>query len=119
MASRRKAQAAPRPRPVKRQQPSWVPLIATVLVVALAVLGFIFVRWATAPSGPPASSAETSARVVSEITGLPTSELDQAGLGSATNSLQPVPGQALTGPGGKPELLFVGAEYCPYCAAQR
>jgi hypothetical protein len=25
----------------------------------------------------------------------------------------------LTGAGGKPEILYIGAEYCPYCAAQR
>jgi hypothetical protein len=25
----------------------------------------------------------------------------------------------LTGPTGKPEFLYVGAEYCPYCAAER
>jgi hypothetical protein len=28
-------------------------------------------------------------------------------------------GARLVGPDGKPEILFVGAEYCPYCAAER
>jgi hypothetical protein len=122
MASRRRPQAA---RPSARRgaptggRPSWAPLVASVVVVGLLVATFVFVRWATAPSAPAAPSTAASDRVVTTITSIPSPELDRVGLGSASNTLQPVSGQPLAGPGGKPELLHVGAEYCPYCAAQR
>ncbi len=47
------------------------------------------------------------------------SVLAQVGLGSAqTQAMQSVTGPALTS-GGKPEMLYIGAEWCPYCAAER
>ena len=41
--------------------------------------------------------------------------------GGVTDPLEPVTGcpAALTGPSGSPELFYYGAEYCPYCAAER
>ena len=41
------------------------------------------------------------------------------GTGTALPSaLKPVSGPALAS-GGKPEMLYIGAEWCPYCAAER
>jgi hypothetical protein len=34
------------------------------------------------------------------------------------NAIQPITGAPLTA-NGKPEMLYIGAEYCPYCAAER
>jgi len=42
----------------------------------------------------------------------------QVGIGTASRSQTLVSGPALTSDG-KPEVLFVGAEWCPYCAAER
>jgi hypothetical protein len=56
---------------------------------------------------------------VAAITGLPPSELDQVGIGSANNVIRAVSGSPLTGPTGRPEVFYLGAEYCPYCAAER
>ncbi len=41
------------------------------------------------------------------------------GAGSVTNNLHPVKAPVLKGADGKPKILYVGGEYCPYCAAQR
>ncbi len=50
---------------------------------------------------------------------MPPSVLAQVGIGSSTASaLKPATGPALTS-GGKPEMLYIGAEWCPYCAAER
>jgi len=64
--------------------------------------------------------------VASEITHVPASVLDTVGGGTATQEveLSPSPLRSLTGEppltsDGKPELLYIGAEYCPYCAAMR
>ncbi|MGH7722127.1 MAG: DUF929 family protein [Candidatus Dormibacteria bacterium] len=46
--------------------------------------------------------------------------LAAVGGGGLTDPLQVLPGAApLNGPGGKPQLLYVGADYCPFCAAER
>src|SRR5207245_7045155 len=47
--------------------------------------------------------------------------LTAVGTGGVQNPLHTVKGPPpiLVGPTGKPQFLYVGAEYCPYCAAQR
>jgi len=62
---------------------------------------------------------DATQQVVSSITGLPATELDAVGTGSANNLIKRVAGSALTGPSGHPEVFYLGAEYCPYCAAER
>jgi Domain of unknown function (DUF929) len=91
------------------------------VVVGLAVLvgAFLLVRWWTTPPPPPPLNSDATQQVVASITGLPASELDQVGVGSATNVIKAVSGPALTGATGKPEVFYLGAEYCPYCAAER
>jgi hypothetical protein len=124
MASRLKdtsGRRRPAGRPPVRPQPGpWLPIAGTLILVALLVLAFLAIRWATTPpAAAPHPSAASADQVVSAITGLPAAELDQVGAGSAQRLLKPVPGQPLTGADGKPEVLYVGAEYCPFCAAQR
>src|SRR5580700_8179452 len=68
----------------------------------------------TAP--PPTGSALTS--VVAQLTSVPASALDQVGAGQTAANPTSITGAALTS-GGKPEMLYIGAEYCPYCAAER
>jgi len=107
----------------------------SVVVVVAVVVTFVLVKVngksgaAAASSEGPTGAALTS--LVNQVTGVPQSTLDTigggsinsggVGAGSASNggaSLAPVSGSPLTS-GGKPEVLYVGAEYCPYCAAER
>jgi len=55
--------------------------------------------------------------VVATVSKVPTSELATAASSSPTG-LVPVSGAAVTS-NGKPLVLYVGAEYCPFCAAER
>jgi thiol-disulfide isomerase/thioredoxin len=106
----------------------------SILVVAAVVVTFVLIKVtskpgkATSASNGPTGASLTS--LVNDVTTVPTSVQDSVGGGSitgggsvgSTNSagayLAPVKGTALTS-NGKPEFLYVGAEYCPYCAAQR
>jgi hypothetical protein len=59
--------------------------------------------------------------VVGNVTSVPASTLDKVGDGGGAVSAKPkaiTGGTALTA-NGKPEMLYMGAEYCPYCAAER
>jgi hypothetical protein len=92
-------------------------------VVAI-VLIFVLVATTSSPPKPAGSTAEgpiAPASVVSEVTGVTLAEATTIGSGGVSNPLLPVPGSPakLTGPDGKPELFFFGAEFCPICAAER
>jgi hypothetical protein len=57
--------------------------------------------------------------VTNQVTSVPATTLDQVGSGQGVNSLPAsITGDPLTS-AGKPEMLYIGAEYCPYCAAER
>ena len=67
-------------------------------------------------SAPPTGSA--LAAVVTKTTTVPAATLDQVGAGQVSTTPTAITGAPLTS-GGKPEMLYMGAEYCPYCAAER
>jgi hypothetical protein len=91
----------------------------SVTVVIALVVALIVVRLGQSPahSAPPASAGVT-AQVQREITSVPASAFDAVGAGSASG-FSSVTGQPALTSAGKPELLYIGGEYCPYCAAER
>ena len=90
-----------------------------VAVVLVAVGALIAVRLAGGSAATSTASAgPASDAVISRVTSVPAGVLDQVGTGSVASLPQPVNAPALTD-GGKPKVLYVGAEYCPYCAAER
>jgi Domain of unknown function (DUF929) len=62
------------------------------------------------------------ASVTSDITNVPASTLASVGTGAlpplADLPLKPITDKPLTA-SGKPDMLYIGAEYCPFCAATR
>jgi hypothetical protein len=96
---------------------------AVIAVIAIAA-GLIIWK-ATSSNSPtsstaaPTGSALTS--VISTLTSVPTSATDAVGDGggSVTGFPQTVTGEPALTSAGKPEVLYIGAEYCPYCAAER
>ena len=99
----------------------------STLVVLVIVAAFIVIKLS---QGSPSSSGGSStgtllpASVSSQVTGVPAATLDRVGKGAVPTftrgqpALAPGSGAALTS-GGKPQMLYIGAEYCPYCAATR
>jgi hypothetical protein len=87
------------------------------VVVVLAILAtFIGLKLS---AQAPKTAASADAGVVSAITTVPASTLNAVGKGTAA-SLEATAGhQPLLTSGGKPEVLYIGAEYCPFCAAER
>ena len=121
MSSRKPARAAAR-KPIRKpvaKTPSWVAPAAVLAGTAVVIATFLIVRWYTTPAPPKAPSQDATAVIVAQITGLPASTFNAVGQGTANNLIKPVSGTPLTGATGKPQVLYIGAEYCPYCAAQR
>lgn len=94
-----------------------VSAIATVVVVVVALL-IAKSMTSTSPTGSGAASSSASSEVISGVTGVPGKVFDQVGTGAAQLPPRPLKGPPLT-EGGKPRVLYAGAEYCPYCAAER
>jgi len=89
-----------------------------VIVIVLIIVKSTGSNPATATSGPGASSA-TVTSVTKEIASVPASTLNAVGKGSGVSPLIATKGQPALTSGGKPEVVYEGAEYCPYCAAER
>ena len=114
--------SARRPRPVRKpvaRTPVWVAPAAIVAGLAVLVAAVLVIRWYVTPLPPKAPSQEATVQIVSTITTLPASEFDSVGQGTANNLIKPITGTPLKGPSGKLEVFYYGAEFCPYCAAQR
>jgi hypothetical protein len=93
---------------------------AIVLVLAV-VTGLVVARLAIGPAGAaePAASAVGPVDLAPAVAAVPLSTLDSVGRGSPTGLPHTVTGVPAQLRDGKPIVLYVGAEYCPYCAAQR
>jgi hypothetical protein len=115
-------QASKRPKPTRKpvsRTPAWMAPVAVLAAITLIVVGFLLIRWYTTPAAAPPLANDATQQVVSALANLQASELDSVGMGSVKNTIKPVSGQILTGPTGKPMIFYYGAEYCPYCAAER
>jgi hypothetical protein len=90
-----------------------------VIVIVLIIVKSTGNTTASTTSGPGASSA-TVTSVTKEIASVPASTLNAVGKGSGVSPLIPTKaGQPPLTSDGKPEVVYEGAEYCPYCAAER
>ena len=89
-------------------------------VVALVVVAMVAVKLATGAGGPKSGQHASAApsRVTAPVTSVPAGVLDAVGVGTATQKPSRITAPALTA-GGKPRVLYIGAEYCPYCATER
>jgi thiol-disulfide isomerase/thioredoxin len=110
----------------------------SVVVVIAVVVGLLVAYNLRSPSTSTASGGVTGtalpASTAAKVTGVPAATLNQIGGGSILGYASPnsatgwsgytgspivkINDQALTS-AGKPEMLYIGAEYCPYCAAMR
>lgn len=92
-------------------------LIAAGSVIAVvAVVGALILARLARPTAE-AEPARLDSNVARQVSTVPAAVFDRVGAGSATG-LRAISGQALSA-GGKPELLYMGGEFCPYCAAER
>jgi len=87
-----------------------------VVAVLAVVIALIMVKVTESPAR--ASAATADAPVAREITSVPAATFNAVGAGPATG-LRATSGQPELTLDGKPELLYMGGQYCPYCAAER
>ncbi len=93
-----------------------------LVVCIVAVLVVVKVTGSSGPgvvdqSSPPAGTPIPAA-TLARLSSVPVSTLNAASTDGIIEAPQSVAGPALTS-GGKPELLYIGAEWCPHCGAER
>jgi len=122
--SRRERIAAQRAAERRREQQRRLLIAAGSIVVVVAVVIGLVV-WKTSGGTPAGNTSNgptgtTLATVTSQVTSVPSGTLDAVGAGgsSLSGGIKSISGNALTS-NGKPEVFFLGAEYCPFCAANR
>jgi Domain of unknown function (DUF929) len=93
-------------------------LIAAIVIIAVGgSLVFAFAQSASKKRALIKGDAPAPSALVSKVTGVPDSVITQVGLGTAT-APRTLPGPTLM-KDGKPLVVYIGAEYCPYCATER
>lgn len=91
---------------------------STAVVLAL-VIGLIVAKISQSPAQTAgAAGAAADPAAARQVTSVPAATFDSVGAGTA-NGLKATSGQPLLTQGGKPELLYMGGKYCPFCAAER
>ncbi len=89
--------------------------VIVLLIVAFIVFAQIQNRQASVGIGSPAPAS-----VMNAVTGVPQSVTTTVGAGTAQKAFQAAPkGTATLTSNGKPVVIYIGADWCPYCAATR
>ncbi len=107
--------------PKQRQsnQKQWLLIGGVLALIAVIIVAFIIIsrQQSASPSGP----TQASSQVFNAVTKVDPNVLGAVGTGGVQNPLHTVKGPppVLVGPTGKPQFLYIGADYCPFCAGQR
>lgn len=103
----------------KAKRRSRLMIVGAAVAAVLIIGGTIVVigQSKDSSSGGPSSAAPTA--VMDAITSIPASTFDTVGKGAATAGPAALPDGTPLSQDSKPRVMYVGAEYCPFCAAER
>jgi hypothetical protein len=93
-----------------------------VVAISIAVIALIIYALAGPPPAPGViQRVRTSSTVISALHRVPLSTFDSIGVSATFPLVEPtvLVGQPSLQSTSKPEVLFVGGEFCPFCAAER
>jgi thiol-disulfide isomerase/thioredoxin len=114
-SQQRKQQSNSRRRKRQKNKRPWL-IISLLLGAVIIVLG-VFLVLANQQNQNKQVGANDA---ISAVTSLKSDLYTEVGAGSATNPMHAIKNvPILKGERNKPELIYIGAEYCPYCASQR
>jgi hypothetical protein len=116
-AGRRAARRAQEQAAARQRRLVVIAAAAIVLVIA-ALIVFRQVS-SSSPSGAATASGPAPESVVNAVTGVDAAALEQVGRGTVSQLPTPVRTDIQRGPDGLPQITYVGAEYCPFCAGER
>jgi len=92
-------------------------VVLVLVVIAAIAIGITVANRNNDDTAAPSGPAGTG--VISAITDVPASVVDTVGKGTSATAPTALSGAPALTADGKPRVLYVGAEFCPYCAAER
>ncbi len=93
-------------------------IIGGISAALIAVVAAMVIVYATKSDKKVAASSLAPAAAVKSVTTVPASTYDKVDTSKVVAGPKKVSGPALTFDG-KPGIYYLGAEYCPFCAAER
>lgn len=90
---------------------------ALIAIVAILVAAY-FISAATSNVNTAFIGKPVSSTVLAQVTGVSDSTLSAVGVPTGVSPPVSISGTPLTS-GGKPEVLYIGGDFCPYCAIER
>jgi len=105
----------------RRRRARVIGSLGAVGVIVVIVLIMVGIKLGTGTGNGNGDQVSNTAagKVVKQVTGVPASVFSQVGAGSLAKGPIAINGGDAITKDGKPEVLYVGAEYCPFCAAER
>jgi hypothetical protein len=97
-------------------------IVAALMILAVLVAAFVAIARSQnqEQKQQPQGGQASAGAVVQDATHVSPGVLDAVGTGSVQKPLKPTnQPTVLQGPNGRPQVLYIGAEWCPYCAAER
>jgi hypothetical protein len=93
-----------------------VTVVTVAVIVVVVALVAINRPTKSNPAGDRVSASPSVLKTVSDVSDTTTAKV---GAGNVANPPKKITGSSPLVSGGKPELLYIGAEFCPYCAVER
>lgn len=119
----RRNQAAARSVSLSHRPPWQSPTVITsvsVGIVAVVLIVIVVINQIGGNGNAAGGTVPIQANVASVLLNPSSSVIKAVGTGNQSGELTKLPGNTvLTGSDGKPLIVYVGAEYCPFCAAER
>ena len=101
----------------RNRQRRIVSLAAGAIILVIAAL--VAFRLLSGSQSQAEADQPAPADLVAQVTGVPSSVAAVVGQGSAQTLPIAAGGAPVTGADGKPTITYIGAEFCPFCAAER
>jgi hypothetical protein len=107
-------QQAVAPAPPRKPRRNAAIIAVTVTAVPIVIIAAIIALISVIPTAP------NHAGVIGQVTSVPVRTLTAVGVGrSYPDAFTRIRGQSPLTRDGKPEVLYIGAAFCPYCAANQ
>jgi hypothetical protein len=98
---------------------TWL-LVGGVLVVGIALIAAFASSKKDAGAGDfIAGERPADAALVTKVSEVPEDVINEVGVGSITGLPSKLPGPILKSSDGKPRIIYIGSNYCPFCATER
>ncbi|MDE1762135.1 MAG: DUF929 family protein [Candidatus Micrarchaeota archaeon] len=97
-------------------------LLAIVIIVAIAAVVaviYLSMQGGTSTGTTRYDNVLADPSIIGALTSVPNSTLASVGIGAAGGSIRKLTSSPALTQNGKPEVLYIGGEFCPYCAAER